>query len=94
MSEQSTVIMFFTIVACYYFWRLRSLHLLLTNRTTNPKITFKTGLEAAIAIIAVTLFWKWDIGFPWSAALVFALIVAAAFGVITIFYYLFYWRHK
>ena len=94
MSEHAIVIAFLTSVACYYFWRFRSLHRLLANQTSKPKITFKTGLELAIAIVAGTLFWKWDIGFPWSVALIFALTVVAGVGVIALSYYLFYWRDR
>jgi hypothetical protein len=94
MTKHATVIAFLTIVAGYYFLRFRSLHRLLTNRACKPKITFKTALEAAIVIIAGTLFWKIAVGFPWSVALVFALIVGAGVGVIALSYYLFYWRER
>lgn len=76
------------------FLRFRSLHRLLISRASKPKITFKTALEAAIVIIAGTLVWKIALGFPWSVALVFAVILAAGVGVIVLSYYLFYWRER
>jgi hypothetical protein len=94
MTKHATVIAFITLVACYYFLRLRSLHRLLANRTNKPKITVKTGVEAAIVIVAGTLFWKIAVGFPWSMALVFSLIVAAGVGMIALSYYLFYGRER
>jgi predicted membrane metal-binding protein len=94
MNERIKVTIGIFLVGGYIFLRFLSLHRLLANRTSKPKITFKTGLEAAVAIIAVTLFWKWSIGFPWSVALIFALIVAAGAGLIGIAYYSFCWRDK
>ena len=94
MSERATIIVFLTVVVFYYFWRFRSLHLLLTKRIDKRRISLKTGFEAVIAITAITLFWKWDIGFPWSVALVFALILAVGIVTIGLLYYLLYWRHR
>lgn len=94
MGKQAATIAFFVVVAFYYFWRFRSLHLLLSQRVNKPRIGVKRGFEAVIALIAVTLFWKWVIGFPWSVAMVFALILAAGVAIIGLAYYLIYWRDR
>ena len=94
MNDHIRVTLAVLLVGGYFFLRFISLHRLLANRTSKPKITFKTGLEAAIALIALTVFWKWVVGYPWSVALIVGLIGAAGVGVITVAYYLFYWRSK
>jgi fucose permease len=94
MNEQIKSAFGILLLIGYFFWCVISSHRLLANRTSKPKITFKTGLKAAIAIMACTLFWKWSIGFSWNEALIYALVVSIGIGVIMIVDYLFYCRDK
>lgn len=94
MRECVKLIAFFTIMGCYHLWRFRSWRRQLANRTSKFKIGFTTVLEAVIVLIASTLFWKLSIGFPWSMALFFALIMEAGIGLITLSTHLIYSRDK